>query len=98
MELQPPQHLDIVTIEKGAFGSPSTKVTNFTIYIYIYILHNLLPNLHPEINITLKNSFKELPFLDILIKNQNGQIIIDIYHKSTDTRQYHLFKSHNSKN
>ena len=26
-------HLDVVAIEKGAFGSPSTKVTNFT-YIH----------------------------------------------------------------
>ena len=24
-------HLDVVAIEKGAFGSPSTKVTNFTL-------------------------------------------------------------------
>ena len=26
----PPLHLGVVEIEKGAFGSPSTKVTNFT--------------------------------------------------------------------
>ena len=26
-----PVHLDVVAIEKGAFGSPSTKVTNFTL-------------------------------------------------------------------
>ena len=32
------EHLDVVTIEKGAFGSPSTMVANFIfIYIYIYI-------------------------------------------------------------
>ena len=31
-------YLGVVAIEKGAFGSPSTKVANFTyIYIYIYI-------------------------------------------------------------
>ena len=33
-------HLGVVAIEKRAFGSPSTKVANFTyftIYIYIYI-------------------------------------------------------------
>ena len=29
MELRPPLHLGIVAIEKGAFGSPSTKVANF---------------------------------------------------------------------
>ena len=34
-----PSHLGVVAIEKGAFGLPSTMVTNFTtIYIYIYIL------------------------------------------------------------
>ena len=31
-----PIHLGVVAIEKGAFGSPSTMVANFT-YIYIYI-------------------------------------------------------------
>ena len=33
-----PIHLCVVAIEKGAYGSPSTMVANFTfIYIYIYI-------------------------------------------------------------
>ena len=30
-------HLGVVAIEKGAFGSPSTIVANFTFYLYIYI-------------------------------------------------------------
>ena len=47
-------------------------------------LHSLLQNLYPKIKFTISNS-KELPFLDIFIKNQNGQIIRDVYHKSTDT-------------
>ena len=38
----------------------------------------------------MKHSFKEL-FLDILIKNQNGQIITDINNKP---QKYLLFKSH----
>ena len=42
----------------------------------------------------MEYSFKELPFLDILIKNQNDQIINDIYHKPTNTWQYFHFKSH----
>ena len=29
MELRPPLHLGVVAIEKGAFGSPSTKVANY---------------------------------------------------------------------
>ena len=61
-------------------------------------LHNLLQNPHPKIKFTMKHSSKELPFLDILIKNVNGQIITDIYHKSRDTQQYLLFKSHHPKN
>ena len=31
----PPQHLDVVAIEKGAFVSPSTKVTNFSFTYFI---------------------------------------------------------------
>ena len=46
----------------------------------------------------MKHSFKELPFLDIPIKNINGQIITDIYHESTDTQQYLHFKSYRPKN
>ena len=30
MELHSPLHLSVVAIEKGAFGSPWTKVANFT--------------------------------------------------------------------
>ena len=37
MELRPPLHLGVVAIEKGAFGSPSTMVANFTYLLYIYI-------------------------------------------------------------
>ena len=32
-----PLLIDIVAIEKGAFGLPLGKVANFTIYIYIYM-------------------------------------------------------------
>ena len=43
-----PLHLSVVAIEKGAFRSPSTMVTNFT-YIFTYLclffsLHSLDPN------------------------------------------------------
>ena len=38
MELCPPLHLGVVAIEKGAFGSPSTKVANFT-YFWINIIN-----------------------------------------------------------
>ena len=32
-----PLHIAVVPIEKGAFWSPSTRVTNFTYFLYIYI-------------------------------------------------------------
>ena len=37
MEWRPTLHRGIGAIEKGAFGSLSSKVTNFTFFIYIYI-------------------------------------------------------------
>ena len=48
-------------------------------------MHNLLQNLHSKIKFTIEHSSKELPFLDILIKNVNDHILTDIYHKPTDT-------------
>ena len=57
-------------------------------------LQNLLQHLHPKIKFTMEHSFKEPPFLDILIKNKNSQIITDIYHKPPDTQQYLHFKSY----
>ena len=35
MELRPPPHQGVVAIEKGAFGSPSTKVANFTYLLFV---------------------------------------------------------------
>ena len=35
MGLRSPLHLGVVAIEKEAFESPSTKVTNFTFYLSI---------------------------------------------------------------
>ena len=33
---RPPLHIGVVVIEKGAFRSPLTKVTNFTLYIELF--------------------------------------------------------------
>ena len=45
MELCPPLHLGVVAIEKGAFGSTSTKVANFTYFVIVikrmHYLHRL---------------------------------------------------------
>ena len=37
MELRPPQHLGVVAVEKGAFGSPSTKVAKFIYFLLIFV-------------------------------------------------------------
>ena len=34
---RPPQYHGVVAIEKGAFGSPSTMVTNFLLYVQKYL-------------------------------------------------------------
>ena len=40
--------------------------------------------LYPKMKLTMEHGFKELTFLDILIKNQNSQIMTDIYLKTAD--------------
>ena len=40
MESRPPLHLGVAAIEKGAFGSSSTKVANFTYSYLILIITN----------------------------------------------------------
>ena len=65
---------------------------------YINVLYDLLQNLHPKIKFTMKRSLKQLPFLDILIKNVNCKIITDIYYKPKDTQQYLHVKGHHPKN
>ena len=61
-------------------------------------LHNILQNQHPKIKCTMEYSFKELPFLDKLIKNENDEIITDLDHKPTDIQQYFHLNSHHTKN
>ena len=61
-------------------------------------LHELLQNLHTKIKFIMEHILKELPFLDILVKNVNGKIITDFYHKPTDTQQYIHFRTPSTKN
>ena len=55
--------------------------------------HGTLNALDPQINYTIEIGENELPFLDILVKREGSNIITDIYHKPTDTKQYLHFKS-----
>ena len=52
----------------------------------------------PKIKFSMEHSSKELPFLDILIKIVDGQIITDIYHKPTNNQRYIHFRSHHPQN
>ena len=47
--------------------------------------------------LTVENNFKEQLFLGILIKNQNGQIIINDHQNLTDTTQYPYSESYHIK-
>ena len=52
--VEPPQHLNVVTIEKGDFWPPSITITNLYIYIYIYHHHVVLL---ARISLTLTSHF-----------------------------------------
>ena len=56
--------------------------------------HNLLNNLHPRIKFIKEWSEKEINFLDVtVIKNTNGKVTTDVFHKATDSFNYVNFKS-----
>ena len=54
---------------------------------------NLLDSLHPSIKITMDKSRTRLSFLATLLTNENGNLLIDIYYKLTDSKQYLLYAS-----
>ena len=47
-----------------------------------------LNSIHPKIQFTMECSETQLPFLDVLVKLNDGRISTDIYFKPTDTRLY----------
>ena len=59
----------------------------------IKILHSILNDLHKDISFTLQFNNQQQAFLDVLVKNREGKIEIDIYYKETDSKQYLLFNS-----
>lgn len=56
-------------------------------------LHSELNRLHPKLTFTLEHSNTQISFLDVMLRKENREIITDIFHKSTDTKQYLHFKS-----
>ena len=64
------------------------------IWLFLFIFLLFVSKLfHIYIYITLNYIIKEIPFIDVLVKNQNGKIETDIFYKETDSRQYLLFYS-----
>ena len=64
MELRPPLHLSVVAIEKGAFGSPSTKVANFTYLLYKFRkISSRILLLNRSLLITVHNNVKSNNFV-----------------------------------
>ncbi|GAB1609576.1 hypothetical protein Ahia01_001243400 [Argonauta hians] len=59
--------------------------------------HNLLNSLNPNIQFTVENNHKQLPFLDVVIINQITFLEMDLYTKLTDSQQYLIFTSCHSK-
>ena len=51
-------------------------------------LHHTLNSLHPCLKFTMGHDNTYLPFLDIMIINNNCKIETDIYLKKTDIKQY----------
>ena len=56
-------------------------------------LHTILNTLHEDIRFTMQYINKEQPFLDVLVRNNEGKIETDIFYKDTDSKQYLLFYS-----
>lgn len=55
---------------------------------------DIFNNIHPNFKFTFITNEICMPFLDILLINQNGTIETDIYCKPTDSKKYLHFKSH----
>lgn len=60
---------------------------------YLKSFHEILNNLHTDISFTVESSPEELPFLDVKVICENGEISTDLYYKPTDTKQYLMYNS-----
>ena len=57
------------------------------------IFIDYLNNIHPTIKFTSSHSYTNVPFLDVNVSLNNGNIYTDLYTKPTDKRQHLLFSS-----
>ena len=51
-----------------------------------------------SINFTMEASSKEIPFLDVLVRLDQGRLSTDLYSKPTDSHSYLKFESSHPKN
>ena len=54
----------------------------------LYTFYNILNKLDSNIKFTMEESTDKIPFLDVLVKKQDTELMTDIYYKLTDTHQY----------
>ena len=57
------------------------------------IFIDYLNNIHPTIKFTSSHSYTNVPFLDVNVSLNNGNIYTDLYTKPTDKHQHLLFSS-----
>ena len=74
MEQRTRLHLGVVAIEKGTFGSPSTKIANFTYSLYFFSGHVMLCNSSIKsykmnlVNAFLSGDYGGFSFLGVIFK------------------------------
>ena len=59
----------------------------------LHAFTSYLNNIHPTIKFTSNYSFTSIPFLDVNVSVNNGNITTDLYTKATDKHQYLLHSS-----
>ncbi|XP_057305297.1 uncharacterized protein LOC130642226 [Hydractinia symbiolongicarpus] len=56
---------------------------------HLDVFHEHINNLHPNIQFTIEHEKNgKLPFLDILVSRNGGNLSVSVYHKPTHTDQY----------
>ena len=60
-------------------------------------LLEVLNNINPAIQFTIKASDTQLPFLDVMINKEGEKVFMDIYSKPTGSKRYVSFKSNHPK-
>ena len=77
------------------------RYTDDNFFIWIHGKEHLetflqeLNNFNPDLKFTYESNEKEIPFLNLKVKLNEGKIITDLYIKSTDRHQYlHCTSSH----